>query len=78
MPVTRLDGRFFSLRTGVAGAIVQKLVQYRRRLAVVGDISGYVAGSNALRDLVYESNRGRQAWFVADRPALDSKLGGSA
>jgi hypothetical protein len=27
-----------------------------------------------LRDFVYETNRGRQVWFVADRAALESRL----
>jgi hypothetical protein len=76
IPVARLDERFFSLRTGVAGAIVQKLALYRRRLAVVGDISDHVAASTALRDFVVEANRGQQTWFVADLAELDKRLGG--
>ncbi|HEX5408024.1 MAG TPA: DUF4180 domain-containing protein [Pseudonocardiaceae bacterium] len=74
VPVARLDDRFFSLRTGVAGAIVQKLVQYRRRLAVVGDISAQLTASNALRDFVVEANRGRDVWFVPDIAALERRL----
>ena len=75
VPAGRFDDRFFELRTGVAGEIMQKFVNYRVRLAVVGDISAHVAASTALRDLVYESNRGRHIWFVADLDELDTHLG---
>jgi hypothetical protein len=70
VPVARLDPAFFDLRSGVAGEIVQKFVNYRARLAVVGDISAFVAESDALRDFVRESNRGRDVWFVADADEL--------
>jgi hypothetical protein len=75
VPVGRFDERFFALRTRFAGEVMQKFVNYRVRLAVVGDISAYVAASTALRDLVSESNRGGQVWFVADLDALDARLG---
>lgn len=78
LPVDRLTEDFFRLRTRVAGAVVQKLQQYGFRVAVVGDISGYVAASTALRDFVYESNRGRQLWFVADEAELDERLRAAA
>jgi hypothetical protein len=74
IPAGRFDDRFFSLRTGLAGEIMQKFVNYRMRLAVVGDISAHVAASTALRDLVIESNRGRHVWFVADLNELDTHL----
>ena len=74
IPVQRLDPAFFDLSTGVAGAFTQKLLNYRHRLAFVGDISAHVAASNALRDYVYESNNGRQIWFVADEEELAARL----
>ena len=74
VPVERLDPEFFRLSTGIAGEIMQKLVNYRLRLAVIGDISEQLAASNALRDFVWESNRGDQIWFLADEQALDEKL----
>jgi hypothetical protein len=74
IPAGRLDGRFFVLRTGLAGEIMQKFVNYRVRLAIVGDISAHLAGSVALQDLVRESNRGRQIWFVGDLDELDARL----
>ncbi len=78
LPVARLSEDFFRLRTRVAGAVVQKLQQYGFRVAVIGDISEYVAASAALRDFVYESNRGRQLWFVADEAELDERLRAAA
>jgi len=74
VPVERLDPEFFVLRSGVAGVFVQKLVQYRLRLAVVGDISALVAASDALRDWVREVNRGRDVLFVPDTSALEERL----
>lgn len=74
VPVERLDPEFFSLGTRVAGEIMQKFVNYRLRLAVVGDISGHLAGSAALRALVHESNLAAHVWFVPDLDALDERL----
>ncbi|MGW8526868.1 DUF4180 domain-containing protein [Nocardiopsis sp. NPDC055824] len=74
LPVERIDGDFFSLRTGMAGAVTQKFVTYGMGLAVVGDVSVHVAASTALRDLVREANRGRGLWFVPDMDALRERL----
>jgi hypothetical protein len=74
VPVERLDPDFFSLRTRVAGEIMQKFVNYRLRLAVVGDISEHLAASAALRSLVHESNLADHVWFVPDLDALDERL----
>ncbi|MBM7492705.1 hypothetical protein JOD64_003927 [Micromonospora luteifusca] len=74
VPANRLDERFFSLGTRFAGDVMQKFVNYRLRLAVVGDISAQLAESSALRALVYESNQGGHIWFVPDLDALDARL----
>ncbi|ANZ40652.1 alpha/beta hydrolase [Lentzea guizhouensis] len=74
VPAQRLAEDFFRLRTRVAGAVVQKFQQYGFGVAVVGDISAYVERSTALRDFVYESNQGRQLWFVADEAELDERF----
>ncbi|MEU7958146.1 DUF4180 domain-containing protein [Micromonospora humida] len=74
LPVRRLAVEFFTLRTGVAGAVVQKFVNYRLRLAVVGDISRHVGRSTALRDFVAEANRGDQLWFVDTTAELEERL----
>ena len=74
VPVARLDPAFFTLSSGVAGEFVQKFVNYKQRLAVVRDISEQLEHSDALRDFVRESNRGRQIWFVADETDFARRL----
>lgn len=74
IPVSRLDPEFFRLSSGLAGEILQKVVNYRLQLAVIGDISEQVAASDALRDFVWESNRGEQVWFLPDEASLVEKL----
>ena len=74
VPVARVADDFFALRSGLAGEIVQKFVNYRIRLVITGDIASYVDQSDALRDFVREANRGNQVWFVADQEELDQKL----
>ncbi|KUP97763.1 DUF4180 domain-containing protein [Thermobifida cellulosilytica] len=76
LPVERLTDDFFRLRSRVAGGIVQKFVNYRIGLAVLGDVSHHVAQSSALRDFVRESNRGGQLWFLSDLEELRSRLAG--
>jgi hypothetical protein len=74
IPVECLDDEFFQLRTRIAGEIVQKFVQYRRRLAIVGDISRHLADSSALRAFVVESNRGKEVWFLTSLEELNKRL----
>jgi hypothetical protein len=74
MPIERLGDDFFRLKTRIAGEVIQKFVTYHMRVAIVGDISRYVAESSALRDFVYESNRGDQVWFVTTREELAERL----
>ncbi|MFF7210564.1 DUF4180 domain-containing protein [Streptomyces sp. NPDC008238] len=75
VPVARLDERFFALRSGLAGEVLQKFVNYGVRLVVVGDVSAHTAAGTAFRDLVRECNRGDRTWFVDDLEALDARLG---
>jgi hypothetical protein len=74
VPVERLNEDFFQLKTGLAGHFIQKFVTYRRQLVILGDISEHVSGSRALRDFVYETNRGNQVWFVTDLQELGERL----
>ncbi|AUG81362.1 alpha/beta hydrolase [Kitasatospora sp. MMS16-BH015] len=74
LPVERLPPEFFQLRTGLAGTVVQKFATYRLGLAVLGEIQSYLDTSTALRDFVFESNRGRQLWFLPDAEALHTRL----
>ena len=74
VPVTRLDPAFFLLRSGLAGEFAQKIVNYRLKLAIIGDISPFTAASGPLADFVRESNQGRNIFFLPDLSALADKL----
>jgi hypothetical protein len=74
IPVSRLAPEFFRLSSGFAGELIQKCVNYRLRVAIVGDISGNLAGSAALRDFVRESNRREEVCFVDSMDALSERL----
>jgi hypothetical protein len=74
IPAARLDPIFFQLSSGVAGAFIQKVVQYRLKLAIVGDISAHLEKSQPLRDFVRESNRGRAVFFLPDVDAACAKI----
>ena len=54
---------FFVLSTKVAGDVLQKMINYRFKLAVVGDFTGYA--SKSLKDFIYESNKGKDIFFVS-------------
>lgn len=69
--VANIAPAFFDLKTRLAGDILQKLVNYRCRLAIVGDLSPYTKDSESLRALVRESNRGKDVWFV---PTMDTLI----
>lgn len=61
---------FFILSTGLAGEILQKLINYGGRIAIYGDYSRYT--SKPLKDFIFESNNGRDVFFAATRDeALD-------
>ena len=54
---------FFILSKGLAGDILQKYVNYGGRIAIYGDYSHYT--SKPLKDFIYESNKGKDVFFVA-------------
>ena len=54
---------FFILSTGLAGDILQKYINYGGRIAIYGDYSHYT--SKPLHDFIYESNKGKDVFFVA-------------
>jgi hypothetical protein len=53
---------FYDLSTGIAGEILQKFSNYRRRIAIIGDFENIK--SKSLKDFIYESNRTNQIIFV--------------
>jgi hypothetical protein len=68
---SRVAPAFFDLRSGIAGDVLQKFVNYRMKLAILGDISRYTGQSESLEALVRESNRGRDVAFL---PTLDALI----
>lgn len=74
IPAGRLGDGFFDLSTRIAGGFIQKFVTYRIGLAILGNISGYTADSRALRDFVYECNKGDYLWFVNDTEEFTKRL----
>jgi len=63
---------FFDLSTGLAGSILQKFVNYRMKIAFVGNFSIYQ--SKSLRDFIYESNKGKDVFFVDSEEQALEKL----
>ena len=74
LPTARLDPAFFDLKTGIAGEMVQKFVNYGLKVAIVGDTSELAAKSKALHDFIYESNRRGSVWFLTNQQELDERL----
>lgn len=63
---------FFILSTGLAGDILQKWINYHVKVAVYGDYSRYT--SKPLKDFIYESNRGKDFFFVSTKEEALQKL----
>ncbi len=62
---TYITEDFFVLSSGLAGEILQKYANYGGKLAIYGDFSRYT--SKPLKDFIYESNKGKDVFFVATR-----------
>ena len=63
---------FFVLSTRIAGEMLQKFITYQFKFAIVGDFSGYT--SKPLKDFIYESNKGRDIFFVSSEEDAIEKL----
>lgn len=63
---------FFVLSTGIAGEILQKFINYQVKVAVYGDYSHYT--SKPLKDFIYESNHGKDFFFVSTKEEAIRKL----
>jgi hypothetical protein len=74
VPIERLGPGFLELKTRIAGLVVQKFVNYQLRLAIIGDVSPYVARSQALAEYVRECDRGRAVWFLDSLRTLRGRL----
>jgi RimJ/RimL family protein N-acetyltransferase len=70
-----LPAAFFDLRTGVAGELVQKLVNYHVRMAAV--VPDLAAHSPRFTEFAREANHGPQFRFFATRQEAIDWLGGA-
>ncbi|MBQ7827763.1 MAG: DUF4180 domain-containing protein [Clostridia bacterium] len=65
---------FFILSTCLAGEVLQKFINYGVRFAIYGDFSGYT--SKPLKDFIYESNKGKDVYFLPDPDSAVARLCG--
>ena len=63
---------FFVLSTGMAGEILQKFINYHVKIAIYGDYSVYT--SKPLKDFIYESNHGKDVFFVETKEEAIQKI----
>ena len=64
---------FFILSKQIAGEVLEKFITYQMRLAIYGDFSKYT--SKPLKDFIYESNRGKDIFFVESQEQALRRLG---
>ena len=69
-----LSAEFFDLKSGLAGEMLQKVSNYRLRLAILGDYTDVPPGP--LHDFIWESNRTGTVLFVSSLDAALERLGG--
>lgn len=63
---------FFILSRGLAGEVLQKFINYQTKFAIYGDFSKYT--SKPLKDFIYESNNGKDIFFVENEAKAIEKL----
>jgi len=67
-----LSESFFDLKTRLAGDVLQKFINYRAKIAIIGDFSGY--SSKSLQDFIYECNKGNDIFFLPTEQQAIEKL----
>ena len=65
---------FFQLKTGLAGDILQKLTNYRIKIALVGQFTS--SRGKSLQAFIAESNRGGEICFTDSLEAALELMGG--
>ena len=68
------EEKFFILSSGLAGEVLQKFINYQAKAAIFGDYSHYT--SKPLKDFIYESNRGKDVFFVGTEEEAVERLAG--
>ena len=63
---------FFILSSGLAGEILQKFINYHVKVAIYGDYSKCT--SKPLKDFIYESNCGKDIFFLDTKENAIIKL----
>lgn len=63
---------FFILSRGLAGEMLEKFITYQAKLAIFGDYSHYT--SKPLKNFIYESNKGKDVFFVATQDEALERL----
>ncbi len=66
---------FFSLQTGIAGEILQKVVNYDFWIAIIWEYEKI--SSQSLKDFIYESNKVGRVNFVKSMEEALEKFGGA-
>lgn len=74
IPTVRMLPDFFDLSSGLAGAFIQKFVQYNLPLIFIGDLSAEMESSQALRDFVAECGASDKVRFVMDESDLPDEV----
>ncbi len=67
-----LSESFFDLKTRLAGEILQKFINYRVKVAFIGDFSVY--RSKSFQDFIYECNSGSDFFFLPTEQQAIEKL----
>ena len=67
-----LSESFFDLKTRLAGEILQKFINYRVKVAIIGNFSEYT--SQSFQDFIYECNSGNDIFFLPTEQQAIEKL----
>ncbi|MBE5106683.1 DUF4180 domain-containing protein [Bacillus thuringiensis] len=67
-----MSENFFDLKTRLAGDILQKFINYKVKIAIIGDFSMYT--SKSLKDFIYECNKGKDIFYLATEQQAIEKL----
>ena len=70
-----LAEEFFHLSNKMAGNILQKVINYKMKLAIIGDFSKHE--SNAFNAFIYECNQGNDIFFVESEVEALNRLSNS-
>ena len=70
-----LAEEFFHLSNKMAGNILQKVINYKMKLAIIGDFSNHE--SNALNAFIYECNQWNDIFFVESEVEALNRLSNS-